>query len=38
MSKQDKFYCKLGQAVVEGIQIMGLAGLFVGLFLYWVVR
>ena len=38
MSKQEKFYCKVGQAVVEGIQILGLAGLSVGLFIYWFIR
>lgn len=33
MSKQERMYCKIGQAVVEGIQMMGLATVFVGIFI-----
>lgn len=38
MSKQEKMYCKLGQAVVEGIQMLGLATMFVGMFIIGIMK
>lgn len=38
MSKQERIYCKIGQAVIEGIQMLGLATLFVGMFIYGIMK
>jgi len=38
MTKKEKFYCKLGQAVEEGIQMLGLAMFFAGILVYGIMR
>ncbi len=38
MTKKEKFYCRLGQAVEKGIYILGLTTVYVGIFLIWVMR
>lgn len=38
MSKQEKMYCKIGQAVVEGMQMIGLATMFAGIFIIGIMK
>lgn len=37
MSKKERMYCKIGQAVVEGIQVLGLATVFVATFIVGII-
>lgn len=36
MSKQEKFYCKIGQAVVNGLMLLGVSGTFLAMFLLYI--
>ncbi len=37
MSKKQKIYCKIGQAVCEGVGCLAMAGIFATMFLIWFV-
>lgn len=37
MSKKQKIYCKIGQAVCEGVGCLAIAGIFATMFLVWFV-
>ena len=36
MSKQEKFYCKIGQAVINTFLMLGISGTFLAMFLLYI--
>ena len=36
MSKQERFYCKIGQAVCEGLGCMAMGGIFLAMILIYI--
>lgn len=38
MSKQEKFYCKIGQAVANGIMLLGFCTTWIAIIVYALVK
>ena len=38
MSKQEKFYCKIGQAVVNGLMLLGFCTTWIAIIVYALVK
>lgn len=36
MTKEQKRYCKIGQAVVDGLMMLGISGTFLAMFLLYI--
>lgn len=36
MTKEQKIYCKIGQAVVNGLMLLGISGTFLAMFLLYI--
>ena len=36
MTKEQKLYCKIGQAVVNGLMLLGISGTFLAMFLLYI--
>ena len=36
MTKEQKIYCKIGQAVVNGLMLLGISGAFLAMFLLYI--
>ena len=36
MSKEQKIYCKIGQAIVEGLGCLAISAVFLGMFLLYI--
>lgn len=36
MTKQERFYCKIGQAVVNTVMMLGISGAFLAMFLLYI--
>ena len=36
MTREQKIYCKIGQAVVNGLMLLGISGAFLAMFLLYI--
>lgn len=36
MTREQKIYCKIGQAVVNGLMMLGISGTFLAMFLLYI--
>ena len=36
MTREQKIYCKIGQAVVNGLMMLGISGIFLAMFLLYI--